>query len=152
MATIANPSYTTSNGVDLALNPIGALVLQRWGIEYNKRHPAPVPPFREVNIAGTPVKQHDPADPYYVQQLEAWESARQDAQSTFIFSRGVKTAVPSDYQGDPDVLPENHTQYDLKAAWVSEQLITIADMQGLQQAILSLTTVTTEALDDAQKK
>jgi len=151
MARIANPTFKMSNGVVFELTAIQPLVMQRWNIEYNKRCPPPEPPSREVKIINTPTIQHDMQDPYYQQQFSVWAQEKNDAEVTYLLSRGVRNKQPADWQPDPETIPPNPTDNMLKALWVSEQITTLADLDGLKEAILSLSGLTDEAIKEAEK-
>lgn len=151
MAIVANPTFKTASGVELHLKAISPLVMNRWNIEYNKRNPPPTPPSREVKIINTATIQHDMNDPYYQQQFSVWAQQKSDAEITYLLSRGVTNTPPEDWQPDPETVPPDPSVYMLKALWISEQITTQADLEALQEAILSISGVTQKAIEEAEK-
>lgn len=152
MAMVENPTFTTEAGIVLELKPIPYVLMKRFDIEYKNINPLPEPPFREVKVVGVATKQYDFKDEYYQQQMAVWQEKKEDAEITFLLSRGVINKIPDNWQPDPDTVSDKPSASQLRSLWVGEQLITVQDLAGVQEAITSLMTVTQEAVEAEEKK
>jgi hypothetical protein len=87
--------YVTRSGVELALVKVPYLVLERL---LNDKSGRPKPPIVEVTIAGKyKNREPNPNDPDYKQALAEWESEYQFRLFRYLFSKGVRCAVPSEF-------------------------------------------------------
>ena len=142
--TINDPHFITSQGIDLTLKPIGPVVIRRWDIEYKKQNPEPQPPVTTLENGQKVAATNDPE---YQRLKEKWESDFLTEQYNFIFAYGVRTGPPDDWEYP---FPFDVKDEDPKLLWL-ETILLADDLEGLAEAILSITVPTETAIESAAK-
>lgn len=136
-----NPTFTTESGLVLRLRHVPLTTYRRWGILYEKRHPAPPPPVR---ILSNGDEYADHYDATYQALRDDWKTRKAEAETEFVIEAGVLTDVPKGWE-HPFGLPVS------KVVWL-EEILTTAEANNLMHAILGLNQATSAGIEEAEKK
>lgn len=140
--TVEKPQFITESGAVLTLRPIPNLVFARFEIEFEKKHPSPMPPKK---VLANGEEWYDRNDDTFKEQRQAWSTVHQTAQMDFIWGFGVITEPPKGWTssfGLNGSMP--------KLNWLAE-ILTDDETESLTTAIVSINHPTEEAVEEAEK-
>lgn len=152
MALVQNPTYTCpDSGVMFKLRPIPPLNFDDFNNAYDEQYPPPKPPLIAVKVADKVITQPDSRDEYYLAEFARWNGKKEAAARHFMFYMGIENDTPANYQPDRGLFTGDLPPGKKKALWISDQLKTTRDIQGLVEAIQSLLTITEDGLSEEKK-
>jgi hypothetical protein len=138
----AQPQYTTLSGIVLDLQPISALILNRYRMEWRKANPAPIPPVKTLENGDA---WHDTNDPWYQGLKAAHDEAENSVITDFVLQYGVLNNPPADWQ-NPFPLDGHPRLLWLMSILEADELATLFNgIMGLKQA-------TVLGIETAEKK
>jgi len=147
---VNDPRFVTESGIEIRIRKIGALVMRRFGIEWNKSNPEPHAP---VQVLDDPAKTEieNKKDPLYVKEYNKWVEASDESTLEFILRFGVKSEPPEGWD-NPFPVGEGTS---LKQLWL-ETILLGEDLDwksndSIMNVITGLAEVTEAGVEDAKK-
>ncbi len=138
--------WATSDGVEFALNPIRALIVERI---VNDTSGKPEVPMIEVTIGGKAKRvEPNPNDEGYKAALAEWEKSKSFKLTFYLFTAGIQGSPPKGFVDEYLVyFPEADT-LKLKYLWVVSQ-IPDGEIESAMEAIMGQSTITQGGLKEA---
>ena len=140
--------FVTRGGVELHLQPISALILERL---HSDKTGKPVVPKVTVTIAGKYERFEDnPEDPDYVAAMRQWSRDHNSNIVKYIFVHGITDSPPPEFIEEHAEYFPNATERDLKYLWVGSMVDEDSgDIPMLVEAITGQNSVTEAGLEEA---
>jgi hypothetical protein len=138
--------WVTSEGVEFALRPIRALIVERI---VNDTHGKPEVPMIEVLIGGKNKRlEPNPGDADYQARLVEWQKAKNFNLTFYLFTAGIQGSPPKAFVEEYLAYFPEADALKLKYLWVASQMPD-AELESAMEAIMGQNETTQKGLSDA---
>lgn len=142
----ARGMFVTSEGEELKLRPVRALMVERI---VNGTAGKPKVPQVEVLIAGKHRRMEDnPADETYQAALAEWKQKKNETLMTYLLTAGISGTPPEVFVEESSLLFPDANDLEMKYLWVISR-VPDNDIEALMEAIMGQTALTQKGLEDA---